>query len=118
MPLADRDEFFGRRSPGRGHERTGKSCTMNYTIDLNGIASRDALHEQLAKVFSFPEYYGRNWDAFDECIGEVKLPATVKVIGFEDFRFRLAREAKLLADCLRYAVERCPQGEFNVEGLP
>ena len=90
----------------------------HYTVDLNGITSPEGLHEELARAFSFPEYYGRNWDAFDECIAEVKLSATVKVVGFEGFRFRLAREAKLLANCLRHAVEQCPQGEFDVDGLP
>ena len=83
---------------------------MHYIIDLDGIASREALHEQLAKIFSFPEYYGRNWDAFDECIAEVKLPATVNVIGFEGFRVRLAHEAKLLRRMLsqvpQYAIDR------------
>jgi len=88
-----------------------------YTIELDRIASRKTLHSELARVFSFPDYYGRNWDAFDECIDALVLPASVTVLGFDGFRFRLPREAKLLARCLRAMAERCPPGLFKVDGL-
>lgn len=89
-----------------------------YTIDLHGITSREAFHAELAKVFSFPEYYGRNGDAFDECIDDLVLPASVKVLGFDGFSFRLPGEAKHLAGCLRAMAERCLPGYFKVDGLP
>lgn len=89
-----------------------------YTIELDRITSRKTLHAELARVFSFPDYYGRNWDAFDECIDDLVLPASVKVLGYDGFRFRLPREAKLLAECLRAMAKRCPPGHFKVDGLP
>ena len=89
-----------------------------YTIELSEITSHEALHAELARVFSFPGYYGGNWDAFDECIDDVVVPASVEVLGFNGFRFRLPREAKLLAECLRAMAERCPPGLFKVDGLP
>lgn len=89
-----------------------------YTIELDRIASREVLHAELARVFFFPYHYGRNWDAFDECIGDIEQPASVEVLGFDGFRFRLPREAKLLAQCLRAMAERCPPGRFKVRGLP
>lgn len=38
-------------------------------LDLDGRAmtSRSGCHAELARAFGFPEYYGANWDAFDEC---------------------------------------------------
>lgn len=89
-----------------------------YTIQLERISTRKTLHAELARVFFFPDYYGRNWDAFDECIDELALPASVTVLGFDGFRFRLPREAKLLAQCLRAMAERSPPGQFKVDGLP
>ena len=33
---------------------------------------RDATtyHTELKRAFGFPDYYGANWDAFDECFGD------------------------------------------------
>lgn len=89
-----------------------------YTLDLNSIASREALHRALAEAFSFPDYYGGNWDAFDECIAEIALPASVTVHGFEGFKFRLPGDAQLLIECFRAAAEQFPPGELTVHGVP
>jgi RNAse (barnase) inhibitor barstar len=90
----------------------------HYAVDLSDINSREELHERLAQVFCFRIYYGRNWDAFDECIAEIALPASVAVTGFERLRFRLPREAKLLVDCLRSVSKKASPAEFVVSGLP
>jgi ribonuclease inhibitor len=82
-----------------------------YTIELDRITSREVLNAELARAFSFPDYYGRNWDSFDECIDDIEQPAAIEVLGFQGFRFRLPREAMLLAQCLRAAAERRPPGE-------
>ncbi len=90
----------------------------HYLIDLNDVKSRTNLHDRLAQVFSFPDYYGRNWDAFDECIADLPLPVSIQVTGFEGLRFVLPREAKLFLKCLRSAAEKAAPGEFAFTGLP
>ncbi|CCH86152.1 conserved protein of unknown function [Modestobacter italicus] len=42
-------------------------------LDLDGHAmtSRSAAHLELARAFGFPDYYGENWDAFDESFEDV-----------------------------------------------
>jgi RNAse (barnase) inhibitor barstar len=82
----------------------------HYSVDLSGVKSRTDLQERLADIFSFPDYYGRNWDAFDECIADVRLPVSIVATGFERLRFILPREARLFVYCLRSAWGR--KGEY------
>jgi ribonuclease inhibitor len=89
-----------------------------YSVDLSGVKSRDDLHNLIAQVFSFPDYYGRNWDAFDECIADIGRPVSIVVTGFESLRFALPREAKLFVECLRLAAKKAAPGQFEFSGLP
>ena len=70
-------------------------------IDVAEVATWEALHEKLADAFQFPRYYGRNWNAFDECIRDVTLPAKVTIRGLEKLRAKLPFEAELLSQCIR-----------------
>jgi ribonuclease inhibitor len=72
----------------------------NAKIDIGSVTTRQELHALLAKGFHFPDYYGQNWDAFDECIRDVDLPAHVEMIGIAALRVRLPREAALLERCV------------------
>ena len=51
-------------------EETGWSCAY---LDGNKIVNKEALLVQAADALSFPDYYGYNLDAFEECITEVGL---------------------------------------------
>lgn len=39
-------------------------------LDGRAMVSRRDAHGELARVFGFPAYYGRNWDAFHDCFGD------------------------------------------------
>ncbi|MBE2285633.1 MAG: barstar family protein [Prosthecobacter sp.] len=69
-------------------------------VDVGAASSHEELHRLLATAFHFPDYYGHNWDAFDECIRDVELPARVEIAGLEALRARLPREAELLQRCV------------------
>lgn len=76
-------------------------------VDVSVASSREELHHLLASAFHFPDYYGHNWDAFDECIRDVELPASVEIAGLEALRARLPRDADLLQQCVRdFVAER------------
>ena len=64
------------------------------------MTSHQELHGLLKEALRFPDYYGKNWDAFDECIRDVELPPHVEIAGLEMLRARLPREADLLQQCV------------------
>ena len=79
-------------------------------IDVSEIRTSKELHELISLHLGFPDYYGLNWDAFDECIREVEVPRVVEIRGFSTLRFVLPRDAALLKDCFASACA-------NVQGL-
>jgi RNAse (barnase) inhibitor barstar len=42
-------------------------------FDMVGSPDR-SVHEQLKEAYSFPDYTGRNWDAFSDVMGDLSLP--------------------------------------------
>jgi ribonuclease inhibitor len=72
-------------------------------LDLTSVLSRDQLHDLLAARLGFPGYYGRNWDAFWDCITDPEqseLPKVLRIRGWPTLCTRLPREAELLRKCL------------------
>jgi len=69
------------------------------------------------KVFEFPHYYGRNRDAFWDCITDIVDPTEVFVINFDilndKLRLVVADYLAMLRDC-----EAESNGEFSVSFGP
>lgn len=75
-------------------------------LDVGTVHSREELHRLLAAVFHFPDYYGNNWDAFDECIRDVSVPDVIHVKGVQRLSSVLPCEAVLLSMSLQsFAAE-------------
>jgi ribonuclease inhibitor len=102
-----------RRSTSSLDDMTDVSA-IRFLLDVGDIDSSAALHESLASIFSFPDYYGRNWDAFDECIAEIPMPAVIDVAGLFTLRSRLPRDASLLMTCLTHARSHALPGNLVV----
>jgi RNAse (barnase) inhibitor barstar len=73
-------------------------------IDVSAVQTAEQLHNILFQELLFPDYYGNNWDAFDECISdsEIDLPERVLVRGIDALAARLPREAALFQKCTSY----------------
>ena len=52
----------------------GAPMSHQIQLDLGHFSTATSLHEGLAAVLGFPGYYGKNWDAFDECIADQEVP--------------------------------------------
>ena len=69
-------------------------------IDFAGIKSEEELHNHIFKILEFPDYYGMNWDAFDECIRDISIPKKIIITHFEELQRNVPRGARLLKECL------------------
>jgi RNAse (barnase) inhibitor barstar len=84
-------------------------------IDLSSVTSPEELHALLARELCFPAYYGKNWDAFWDCIRDPeqsRMPAHLVVRGMSLLQQSMPREAQRFHVCLRDFIFRCP--EFRV----
>ena len=88
---------------------------MDRLLDLTTVRSPDELHDLLASFFGFPDYYGRNWDAFDECLADFAPACVVTIRGFQHLLSVLPRDAGLLKECLDRASAEDPQFRVRYE---
>jgi RNAse (barnase) inhibitor barstar len=77
-------------------------------IDVSSVQTRDELHELLADQLGFPDYYGKNWDAFDECIRDFPPSRILQIVGFLSLENALPREAAMLRNCLEVFEAELP----------
>jgi ribonuclease inhibitor len=72
-------------------------------IDLTSVNSRESLHEALRTALGFPEWYGKNWDAFWDCVRDPDLssvPLSLKLRRSPRLAEALPREYRLFRKCL------------------
>lgn len=84
------------------------------TVDASTWADLAEMHRDLAEAFCFPAHYGKNWDALNDCLRDVRafdwnLPAgTLRVAfalrRFDVFAAKFPSEAHFLLDI--YAVNQ------------
>jgi Barstar (barnase inhibitor) len=48
--------------------------TQMIRFDLTDVTTLKLLHEQLAKAFGFPDFYGKNYPALVDCLSSLRYP--------------------------------------------
>lgn len=43
-------------------------------VDLGNVHDWDSFHDEFQRVFGFPEFYGRNMDAWIDCMSSLSCP--------------------------------------------
>lgn len=85
-------------------------------VNLGEAESSSDIHERLMQALGFPEWYGRNWDAFwDSITGLVEMPRALRFEGWADFEARLPCDAQLMKQCLAEMSAKYPEAAVSVE---
>ena len=67
-----------------GNEYTSRNVAAHVEVPEN-ITSKHVLLATLATQLNFPDYFGENWDALDECIGDLSwLPIGPVIVNHGD----------------------------------
>jgi ribonuclease inhibitor len=85
-------------------------------VDVADVKSIAELHERLAAALGFPDFYGKNWDAFwDAITGLVDMPRRLVVCGWRNVVTRWPGDAEMMLRCLRELNQRFPSWGCEVE---
>lgn len=71
-----------------------------YAIDLAGIADKAALMERLQGALHLPDWFGRNWDALEDCLTDMSWSEHMGYVLLIRGGAELRRDQKPLLDTL------------------
>lgn len=71
-------------------------------FDTEKWKTEELMHEDFASKLSFPEYYGKNLDALNDCMSDVEIPfdsgRAIVFRGYDTFNSRFPRTAQIVLD--------------------
>lgn len=73
------------------------------TLNLSQIQTKSELMDSLEDFFSLPDWWGRNWDAFNDCISDRELstlPSPFEIVWMDDLSRHLAEDARIFQEIL------------------
>jgi hypothetical protein len=102
------------------------------SINADEIVDEDALHDVFARALGFPAFYGRNWNAWIDCMSCLDEPEcgmskitvakgnllTLRVVNTESFRKRLPSIFSAFIECAAFVnYRRTERGDNPVLAL-
>jgi hypothetical protein len=78
-------------------------------VDLAAVTDKERLLDQFASALAFPQWFGRNWDALEDCLGDLAWRAgdghVLLIEGFENLRARRPDDFGVLLDILASSAQ-------------
>ena len=109
--------FVSLREEATLRAKLDGSGLLAFDIQGSSIATEEDLFFAIAKELRFPEYFGKNWDALDECLSDMQwLPSKGYVLFVRDaeqFWRRASRIAGAFVEAWLFAAE-----EWSRHGVP
>jgi len=79
-------------------------------LDLTDCSDIRDLHQRIKETFDFPDYYGRNWDAFKDAFVTVGVPEKIVICGENTVHTTLVDELRMMyevLDRIKAEFDRC-----------
>ena len=75
-----------------------------YTVDFTNVEYYLEMHEVIKKSLDFPDYYGRNWDAFWDCLTDmIGDPMVIEIIGLDVIERKFGDTAQKMVQIFKEA---------------
>ncbi|HIS68555.1 MAG TPA: barstar family protein [Candidatus Gallacutalibacter stercoravium] len=75
------------------------------TLDLSGCQSLGEIHQRIKKAFDFPDFYGENWDAFEDMIRNECDAEKIEILGECTLSEEMQPSMQIMHDILKLAKE-------------
>ncbi|MFI8293187.1 hypothetical protein EAO71_08050 [Streptomyces sp. ms191] len=79
-------------------------------LDLHGVLDKDAFMDRCAAALGLPAWFGRNWDALADCLGDLPGPVSVVVTRWQDYAEARPRDWSIAEEVFAAAVDASPSG--------
>jgi hypothetical protein len=78
-----------------------------FRVDAAGIKGKQEFINAVARILQYPEYFGFNWDAFEDCLTDLSWQQAngylLLLENLEDFAFNAPEEMKIARSIFRDA---------------
>jgi RNAse (barnase) inhibitor barstar len=106
--------------------------TITVSLDCNAILDWDSFHKEFARVFGFPGFYGKNMNAWIDCLTSLDAPedgmtnihcepgavVSLRLENVKEFERRCPDQYKALIECSAFVNwRRLEMGEPSVLAL-
>lgn len=73
-----------------------------YVVDFTNVKYYLEMHAVIKKSLDFPDYYGRNWSAFWDCLSDMRGdPIHIEIIGIEVIERKFVNAAEKMIEILK-----------------